>query len=281
MWFQQENREENDLYATRPHDVELLYQYEPSIIEGKIWECACGHGHIVKTLQKLGTTDIYASDLVDYGFGYNVEDFLTNNSHKDEFDTILTNPPYKYSMEFVIHALRQVKMGGRVIMLLPITILSGITRYKKIYRHNPPKYIYIFARKTYGILANKGEDQYQSAHVSHCWIIWEKGYKGDTITKWLCDKEDDSDYRSMMPKQVVMKVKSRQKSEPHIGEDGNILPPGVRKRGTTWEVRIKISGRYIHVGRFASESEAIEARRLAEIKYRGDNNEQTYSGTRC
>ena len=32
-----DNRIINDMYATRPHDVELLYKYEPSIINGKIW----------------------------------------------------------------------------------------------------------------------------------------------------------------------------------------------------------------------------------------------------
>ena len=276
MWVQSQNREENDLYATRPHDVHLLYQYEPSIIEGKIWECACGHGHIVRTLQELGATDIYASDLVDYGFGYNVSNFLMNNDHNDEFDTILTNPPYKYAMEFIIHALKQVKTGGRVIMLLPITVLSGITRYKKIYRHNKPKYIYVFARKTYGILANKGDDQYQAPNLSHCWVIWEKGYKDDTVFRWLCDKEDDNDYKTTIPKQRIPKSNNTKPRKPeltsNIDENGNILPPGIRKKGSTWEVRIKVDGRYIHIGRYTKQIDAINARRLAEIKYRGESN---------
>lgn len=258
MWQQQTNRQPNDLYATRPHDVELLYKYEPSIIEGKIWECACGHGHIVRTLQELGATDIYASDLIDYGFGYDVGDFLADNDlHQDEFDTIITNPPYKHTTEFIKRAIDKVKPGGRVIMLMPTTILTGINRYNKIFKVNPPKYIYTFVRNTYGILVAEGEDKYQMANMSHSWFIWEKGYQGDTIVRWLYE---DQDIKPDRPRRIRTTSKSLLKSE----------NPGVRKRGNTWEARIKVNGRYIHLGRFAVKDDAIHARQLAEIKYRGD-----------
>jgi hypothetical protein len=266
MWNNQ-NRQPNDLYATRPHDVKLLYKYEPSIINGKIWECACGHGHIVRTLQELGANDIYASDLIDYGYGYNVSNFLRDESHKGEFDTILTNPPYKYTTDFIIHALEQVKDDGRVIMLLPTTTLAGVNRYKKIFSCEPPKYVYVFPRNTYALLVAEGEDKISTPKLSHSWFIWEKEYKGDTIVKWLWE---DQDVGSQWLEQL--RQKNRDNPKPKKPRSHNIFGmPGIRKRGSTYEVRIKVNGKYIHIGRYTNEDDAINARKQAELKYRGGN----------
>lgn len=267
MIWNNQNRQPNDLYATRPHDVELLFKYEPSIINGKIWECACGHGHIVKTLQKLGANDIYASDLIDYGYGYNVSNFLTDISHKGEFDTILTNPPYKHTTEFIIHALKQIKEDGRVIMLLPTTTLAGVNRYKKIFQYEPPKYVYVFSRNTYALLVAQGEDKISPPWLSHSWFIWEKGYKGEPIIRWLWEEQDKDFQRSKRLKK--RKINTKPKS--NIKMNNNI--PGIRKRGNTYEVRIMVKGKYIHIGRFANESDAINARKQAELKYRKKDND--------
>lgn len=269
MWNQLQNRQPNDLYATRPHDVKLLYKYEPSIIEGKIWECACGHGHIVKTLQELGATDVYASDLIDYGFGYDINDFLNGDDHQDEFDTILTNPPYKYTTEFIRMALDRVKPGGRVIMMMPTTILAGVNRYNKIFKIDPPKYVYTFVRNTYALLVAEG-DKIGAPKLSHSWFIWEKGYKGDTIVRWLYEDEDaDSRVSELTREQRAKRIGIKPK-QPLVKSEN----PGVRKRGSTWEARIKVSGKYIHLGRFADKDDAIKARKAAEIKYRGENNNE-------
>ena len=281
MWNQLQNRQPNDLYATRPHDVKLLYQYEPSIIEGKIWECACGHGHIVRTLQELGATDIYASDLIDYGFGYDVNNFIEGNDHQDEFDTILTNPPYKYTTEFIRKAIDRVKPGGRVIMLMPTTVLAGVNRYAKIFSIDPPKYVYTFVRNTYALLVAEG-DKIGAPKLSHSWFIWEKGYKGETTVRWLYEEEDkESRVSELIREQRIKRAEKRGETpkSPVLKSEN----PGVRKRGSTWEARIKVDGKYIHLGRFATQEEAIKARKIAEIKYRGDKNneEATNTGTRC
>ena len=266
MIWNNQNRQPNDLYATRPHDVELLYKYEPSIIEGKIWECACGHGHIVRTLHELGANDVYASDLIDYGYGYNVGNFLTDNSHKDEFDTILTNPPYKYTTEFILHALEQVKDNGRVIMLLPTTTLAGVNRYKKIFRYEPPKYVYVFPRNTYALLVAEGDDKISTPKLSHSWFIWEKGYTGETIVKWLWEEQDEN---SQWLEQLRQKRGNTTVNKPKREVISQYGIPGVRKKGNKYEVRIKVNGKYIHIGRYTNEDDAINARKQAELKYRG------------
>lgn len=180
------NRAANDFYATRPHDVELLYKYEPSIINGRIWECACGAGHISETLLKLGAKDVFSSDIVDYGYGH-VIDFLADTEHNN-FDVIITNPPYKACVDFVMHALDCVNDNGIVVMLLRTLFLEGQQRYTKIFKDNRPKYVYVFVKRTYG-LKNGDINNKSSSAMSHSWFIWEKGYKGDTIVRWLYEEE--------------------------------------------------------------------------------------------
>lgn len=272
MIWNNPNRQPNDLYATRPHDVKLLHQYEPSIINGKIWECACGHGHIVRTLQELGASDIYASDLIDYGYGYNTSNFLMDESHKGEFDTILTNPPYKYTTEFIIHALEQVKEDGRVIMLLPTTTLAGVNRYKKIFSCEPPKYVYVFPRNTYALLVAEGEDKISTPKLSHSWFIWEKGYTGETIVRWLYEEQDEgSQWLEQLRQKRINTRKTNPNLRPKCSNASIYGVAGIRKKGNMYEVRIKIKGKEKYIGRYTNVDDAINARKQAEIQYRGRN----------
>lgn len=276
MWFNASNRQDNDLYATRPHDVELLYRYDETIINGRIWECACGHGHIVNTLRELGAKDVYGSDLIDYGFGYDVSDFLADYNHTGEFDTIMTNPPYKYATKFILHALSQVKHGGRVIMLLPTTTMCGIDRYRKIFKNNNPKYIYVFVRNTHGLLVGEGDNRVSGSYFNHSWFIWEDGYIGDTTVRWLYDIEDQLQDEKTEERNRAREERARNRETTkcdtaHAARNRpkeETVCTGVRKRGNTFEARIKYNGKYINLGSYSTVDEAIAARKAGEKKYR-------------
>ena len=74
--YAQNEREENDYYATEPYAATLLMQEET--FSPRIWECACGEGHLSKVFEKAGY-HVYSSDLIDRGFGY-VQDFLSSET---------------------------------------------------------------------------------------------------------------------------------------------------------------------------------------------------------
>ena len=59
-------RAENDFYATDPRAIELLLDIES--FSDKIWECACGEGHLSKVLEAKGY-DVISTDLINRGFG--------------------------------------------------------------------------------------------------------------------------------------------------------------------------------------------------------------------
>ena len=65
-------REENDYYATDPKAVEMLLDVES--FNPRIWECACGEGHISEVLKNHGY-NVWSTDLIDRGYG-DVKDFF-------------------------------------------------------------------------------------------------------------------------------------------------------------------------------------------------------------
>lgn len=133
----QNQREENDFYATDPIAMELLLNMEQ--FSNDIWECACGEGHLSKVLEARGY-NVISTDLIDRGFGESGIDFLST-THQFDGD-IITNPPYKYAREFVEHAIESVTDGHKVAMLLKIQFLEGKARRGLFEKYPPSLYTY-------------------------------------------------------------------------------------------------------------------------------------------
>lgn len=114
--YAQNEREVNDYYATDPRAARLLMEVEK--FSPMIWECACGEGHLAKEFEKAGYR-VYATDLVDRGYGYQ-QDFLSCAAPPIPGFDIITNPPYSKAQEFVEHALDISEDGCKVAMFLKI-----------------------------------------------------------------------------------------------------------------------------------------------------------------
>ena len=172
----EEEREENDFYATNPKSVEALLQYET--FNNKIYEPCCGRGHISKVLIEHGY-NVVSSDLIDRGFGDFFGDFLEMTSKNDR--DIITNPPYKYAKEFVEHALDISQYGTKIAMFLKIQFLEGKAR-KELFKKYPPKIVYVFSERQE---CAKNGNFIGSSAVCYCWFVWQKGYNSDPIIKWI------------------------------------------------------------------------------------------------
>lgn len=175
--YAKEDRQINDYYATPPKAVEELLKVEN--FSPMIWECACGEGHISKVLEAHGY-DVCSTDLIDRGYGNGKYDFLQCDERNIDED-IITNPPYKYSKEFVEKAIEVIGEGHKVAMLLNIQFLETVKR-RALFDKYPPKCVYIFTKRITcgrnGVFGNGGA-------MSYAWFIWEKGFKGDPIIKWV------------------------------------------------------------------------------------------------
>lgn len=180
----EEERQINDYYATEPKAVELLLQEEK--FSHYIWECACGGGHMSKVLQNYGY-DVMSSDIVDRGFpDTQIIDFLKVTKGIDIPRDIITNPPYKYAKEFVEHALEISSNYTKIAMFLKLTFLESKSR-KKLFEKYPPKVIYVSSSRLQ--CAKNGDfEKYGKGvgtAVAYAWFVWKKGYKGDSIIKWI------------------------------------------------------------------------------------------------
>lgn len=170
-------RQNEDYYATEPKAMELLLGEET--FARHVWECACGEGHLSKVLEKHGY-DVESTDLIYRGYGRQ-EDFLKTEGWFD--GDIITNPPYKFALQFVEKALQTVKRGRKVAMFLKLTFLEGKGR-KQFFLDNPPKTVYVSSSRL--ICAVNGDFKaITSSAVAYAWFVWEKGYAGDPAIKWI------------------------------------------------------------------------------------------------
>lgn len=173
-----EDREQNDFYATEPKATELLLEKETFTHD--ILEPCAGGGDMTKILQQHGY-NVTSSDIIDRGLeGVIVKDVFDWQSwHGD----IVTNPPYKLALPILKHCLDIVPEGHKVAMFLRLLFLEGKAR-KAFFEENPPKVIYVASGRL-NCAKNGDFDKYPSSAVAYAWFVFEKGYTGDTVVRWI------------------------------------------------------------------------------------------------
>ena len=171
--------EPNDYYATEPKATELLLEQET--FHPRIWEPACGQGHISKVLEKHGYS-VFSTDLIDRGYGQGNIDFLAFSENIEPWDgDIITNPPYRHSKEFAEKALRLMRPGQKLAMFLKLTFLEGQSR-REFFRRYPPQTIYVSSAR---LQCGRNGEFWGSSAVAYAWFVWRKGHPGPTVARWI------------------------------------------------------------------------------------------------
>ncbi|CFX59330.1 conserved protein of unknown function [Candidatus Filomicrobium marinum] len=149
-----------------------------------IWEPACGEGHMIEVLREY-FGKVHASDIHDYGRGYEVGSFVGEGS-KVAFcsfnpDWIITNPPYNLALQFAIRALSEAKSG--VAFLVRTNWLEGARRYNELFEKIPPDEVALFSERVPMV---KGRwDPKASTATAYAWVIWRKPSTGETRLQWI------------------------------------------------------------------------------------------------
>ena len=183
----EDERQQQDYYATEPKALELLLQLES--FSPHVWEPACGEGHLSEVLKAHGYK-VKSSDIINRGYpDTETFDFLKVKKEDIKYDfprDIITNPPYKYAKEFVGHALDISMDSTKVAMFLKLTFLESKAR-KKLFEKYPPKTIYVSSSRLQ--CAKNGDfEKYGKGvgtAVAYAWFIWEKGFKGEPVVRWF------------------------------------------------------------------------------------------------
>ena len=177
------DRVENDYYATPPETTQSLLNVLE--LNGSILEPACGEGHISEVLKNnYPSSEIVSTDLIDRGYGRGGINFL-EHTYDRTFTNVITNPPFKYMREFVEKALEI--SDEKVMMFGKIQFLEGKGR-KEFLMNSPLKYVYVFSERQNPLRNGKSVDENGkkwSSTMCFAWYVWEKGYEGEPVVRWL------------------------------------------------------------------------------------------------
>jgi len=176
-------REEYDFYPTPSKVIQELLDRES--FDGNVWEPACGKGHISKELIKNGY-DVISTDLIDRDYGKSGIDFLDDKKIEEigVQDNIITNPPFKFSLQFVYQSKKVAKK--KIAMLGKTIFLEGVERYEMFQDKGfPLKTIYQFSKRPTLIKEGLESTEHLRGMIAYAWFVWERGYKGKPVIEWI------------------------------------------------------------------------------------------------
>ena len=105
------DRQNEDYYATDPIAAELLLGVEQ--FSGNIWECSSGEDHLANVFKERGY-NVRTSDIIPRTETTEVLDFLSSDNNELWDGDIITNPPYKFAVDFIYKALELIPDGKKV-----------------------------------------------------------------------------------------------------------------------------------------------------------------------
>lgn len=180
-------REANDFYASDPNNLVrfLPVMARDFTLADKVWEPFCGMGHLSEVLRATGR-EVRSTDLINYGYNHQdgTYDFFTQSLPFD--GDILSNPPFKLAEESITHSLELIPEGRKVIMFLRIQFLEGMGRYNNLFRNGCLKYVYVYVTRANTAINGEFETYKKSAPAKcYAWFVFEKGYKGDAVLRWI------------------------------------------------------------------------------------------------
>lgn len=182
-------RQSEDYYATDPFAItKAIPLFREIGLSTCVWEPACGEGHISNELKKYGYA-VRSSDIIDRGYG-EVLDFLAT---KQEWNgDILTNPPFKCAAEFIEHALECIEFGHLAVFFLKVQFLETKKR-NKLFSGCGLKYVVVNSERVccakngkFDTYFKRGDNgAYRGGTQLYCWFIFQKGFIGEPIIKWI------------------------------------------------------------------------------------------------
>lgn len=185
MGDRQEPNESLDFFPTPPWATRALLTHVLPTLRflaiDRIWEPACGQGHISEVLREGqgddGEMDVWATDVFDYGAQDEILDFLNFNIGESESaynaSWIITNPPFgDKAVQFVLRALDLASVGVAMFFRSQWAV-EGVDRYESIFRDHPPTLCAYFVER---VPLCKGEwKPHGTTATAYCWLVWIKG----------------------------------------------------------------------------------------------------------
>lgn len=152
-------RSETDFYPTPPEVTTALLDFLDLPRRTKIWEPACGEGHMAAVMRARG----YEVIETDIRTGV---DFLTSGVY--QCDWIITNPPFSIADAFV----RRCIENGKPFALLLKSQYWHAKKRLPIFRNNPPSFVCPLTWRPNFLFEQKKK---AAPLMDVMWCVWEGG----------------------------------------------------------------------------------------------------------
>jgi len=176
-----ENRNENDFYTTPYSLTEQLLRVEDFNKDLDICKPATGKDGITNVLRKYWKPELITS--------YDKEqDFFKDTNN---YEYIITNPPFSKSLEFIHQAKRRAK--NKFCLLLPLNFLHGKKRYEEVYtdKEYGLSKVHIFTRSLLmDDKPNRTDGLVKGGMLVFAWYVFENGYKDFPTISWIDNSAD-------------------------------------------------------------------------------------------
>lgn len=164
-------RVSRDFYPTPSWVVEALGQHV-YLEQRRVWEPACGRGHMVDALRELGAK-VHGSDIKPMCRGGVKFDFL-NGTTRRVFDLLVTNPPYgergKLAEAFLTRALTY---NRQVCLLLPADYDSAKSRWK--FFRDERRFMSKIVLTKRIVWFTRKDGVREAPKENHAWYVWRSG----------------------------------------------------------------------------------------------------------
>jgi hypothetical protein len=147
--------------------------------EMTVREPCANRGYMVRPLREY-FSDVEASDVHDYGLGFEVRDYLFGPD-QDPVDWTFMNPPFRLAQQFIERGIRTSRRGVACIVRSAFT--EGVGRYEQLFAHCPPHFVLQHVER---VPMCKGRyDPGIASATAYAWLVWLPGQEADTRYRWI------------------------------------------------------------------------------------------------
>lgn len=186
--------------AIIPVLVPLMRRWYDRIIGSRprIWDPCCGKGTTPAAFRNAGI-ESWGTDLVDRGadrsLWLGLLDFFGPGGGLRllQRTSIISNPPYKRTEEFVRSALQQTR--NVVAVIVPLNFLCSGGRFALFMEEHPPLQVVFLSDRPSMPPGDKieemGDRAFTGGTTDYCWIIWDNRRPGKRLPPlWVRNPEN-------------------------------------------------------------------------------------------
>lgn len=111
-------------------------------------------------------------------------DFFDLDEVHDQHDAIITNPPFRHNLEWILQSKKLAR--HMIALLLPLNYLTGSVRHAQIWQDEEfaLSRVLVFNRGL-NFLNDPFSDRLGASQLYCAWYVWERGHVGAPALEWM------------------------------------------------------------------------------------------------